>query len=261
MSAEDPGVKAETEVDRDAETAGDPIPQEEGGQTVVGKNLSELIDEIEEEHRQFTAAPSAKGGGDKKETGRPSSQAAAVDELISADEKALENELESAAPSKSPPSDEEISPQAQSPRASEELVEIMREELEPALRSLAQRITAARDKREKEQVEQRIQSLKQAATQRLRNNANKLRKLYGSEHHEKERQLRERYERLMKLAKKISQQKAELKQARAQLDAKLRDAHKIHQELKEIGQTMSKQIGGLEGIVEDDDEDTPSSKG
>jgi hypothetical protein len=50
--------EGEVDADANAKTPGDPLPQEENAETVVGRNLAELIGEIHDEHRQFTDSSS-----------------------------------------------------------------------------------------------------------------------------------------------------------------------------------------------------------
>jgi chromosome segregation ATPase len=132
------------------------------------------------------------------------------------------------------------------------VLDILHRELAAVLERIAEKITAIQQKTMNHELAQRIQSVKRMAMQRLQENARKPRKVYASEYAAKGQELRERYERLMQLANKISQQKAEIQEARSRLQKRLQDANKLHREFSEIGQTMSQQIGDLEGLVGDD---------
>ncbi len=96
--------------------------------------------------------------------------------------------------------------------------------------------------------------LKQAAETQLRAKVVTIRDRYQAAHVAKEKKLRDRYEHLIALANKMTRQKAAIYQARRQLEDKLRLAEKVHNELAQIGLTVTRQLNDLEAMIPDEGE-------
>lgn len=73
---------------------------------------------------------------------------------------------------------------------------------------------------------------------------------------EKEAKVKEQYERLKILADKVARQKMEIQRAKQELREKLEVADRLHMEFDGIRRVLDGQIGVLESLDQDDDEDT-----
>ncbi len=121
----------------------------------------------------------------------------------------------------------------------------------------------------RQEERRRIQALLDSSRQRLRaqlqtqvrDAITKARVQDQKKYQQREQRLRERYEQLARLANRITHQKAAVMKARQQLDEKLKAADLVHQELRDLGHTMYKEIDGLEEIVAQDESQARSSKG
>jgi len=248
--------------DASGEGAEEPVPPDLYADTFTGQKLAELIDQIHEEHRELKRSTSEAEPADTD-----AGQAAAEAEPdISPEESSLGRHLESlvreagAERPESPAPAEQAKPQAKPTPAAEsgdELNQILAE-LETRLRRWAESATAAERARFQEQLQARVANIKRAAEHQMRRNAEKIRQSLQAEQKKKEQRLQKRYEHLMTLANRISRQKAEIQQARKQIDEKLKAADALHREVTQLGENMSRQIGDLEGLMaEGDDTDNP----
>jgi rhodanese-related sulfurtransferase len=68
-----------------------------------------------------------------------------------------------------------------------------------------------------------------------------------------EERLRQNYEKLKRMANKITHQKAEIQRARHQLQQKLLAAEEVHRQLADLGQTMTQQLDNLDGMMPEED--------
>ena len=91
-----------------------------------------------------------------------------------------------------------------------------------------------------------------AATKELHRKAEEIRLIYQSKYEAKELSLRRHYQRLVRLANKITRQKAELQKARRDLKEKLGTTDKLYREVHDIQRMLSQRIGNLDGLDTDD---------
>ena len=68
-----------------------------------------------------------------------------------------------------------------------------------------------------------------------------------------EERLRENYEKLKRMANKITHQKAEIQLARRQLAQKLLAADEVHRQLAELGNSMTEQLDNLDGMMPEEE--------
>ena len=109
--------------------------------------------------------------------------------------------------------------------------------------------------RYEEQLRTRTGQIEVAATKELHRKAEEIRLVYQSKYEAKELALRRHYQRLVRLANKITRQKAELQQARRDLEQKLDTTDSLYREVHDIRRMLKQRIGNLEGIDADDEDD------
>ncbi|MCK5366445.1 MAG: hypothetical protein KAR22_25890, partial [Gammaproteobacteria bacterium] len=164
-----------------------------------------------------------------------------------------------------PPEEPEQSPPAPSPELreirdfelsipEEEMTQITREML-LKLRRCVSAFASAQQLRHEEQLRARTAQIEAAATRELHRKAEEIRLIYQSKYEAKELALRRHYQRLVRLANKITRQKAELQQARRDLEEKLGTADSLYREVHDIRRMLRQRIGNLEGIDADDNDD------
>lgn len=133
-------------------------------------------------------------------------------------------------------------------------------DLEARLRIHVENVRAAERRAYDARLARRMAQLRERAVAELKRKLVKLRSRDRELLAEKERTLRERYAELARLTHRITHQKAQLKQARRQLEEKLHAAEEIHHELARIGQSVTRQLEDLDGLMAPDGEsgsDTP----
>ena len=94
----------------------------------------------------------------------------------------------------------------------------------------------------------RLMELKQKAEAELRRKLVKLRERDKEIVATHAQQLRERYAQLQRIANRFTHQKAQIQHAKRELEEKLRAADRIHRELNEIGQSVTRQLDGLDEV-------------
>ncbi len=95
--------------------------------------------------------------------------------------------------------------------------------------------------------------LKAKAEQEIRAKIVTIRSRYENAHSAREADLRKRYEQLLALANRLARQKAEVYQARHQMEEKLKRAEQLHRELSELGGMVSSQLDQIDGLLPSDD--------
>ena len=94
--------------------------------------------------------------------------------------------------------------------------------------------------------QEKAQRLQQKAANELRKRDAELRQRYATHYRQKEQQLRENYQKLTVLAQKISQQKAQLQQARTYYEDKIKAANAVYKQIADMRQLLGEQIGSGE---------------
>lgn len=125
-------------------------------------------------------------------------------------------------------------------------------ELEARFRRYVEQVRAEERKRAQTQLQVHAKRLRELAEAQLKGKIITIRDRYQAAYIAKEKQLRERYEHLIAMANKMTRQKAAIYQARRQLEDKLRLAEQVHNELAQIGLTVTRQLNDLEGMIEDE---------
>jgi hypothetical protein len=140
----------------------------------------------------------------------------------------------------------------------EELSQITREML-LKLRRCVSAFASAQRLRYEEQLRARTAQVEVAATKELHRKAEEIRLIYQSKYEAKELSLRRHYQRLVRLANKITRQKAELQSARRDLEEKLGATDTLYREVHDIRRMLRQRIGNLEGLDADDDDNNQSA--
>ena len=227
-----------------------PAPRNAYADTVTGARLADLVEEINEHFQEL------EGEGGQKEGDTLDEDALDIEGL---------DEAESVAPP--PPEEPEQAPPAPPPEPppdirdirdfelsipEEEMSQITREML-LKLRRCVSAFASAQRLRYEEQLRTRTGQIEVAATKELHRKAEEIRLVYQSKYEAKELALRRHYQRLVRLANKITRQKAELQKARRDLEEKLGTTDSLYREVQDIRRMLKKRIGNLEGIDADDD--------
>ncbi|NIR29596.1 MAG: hypothetical protein GWN84_09865 [Gammaproteobacteria bacterium] len=254
----DPSGVTSSDDDRSAEQ---PDLDDSHGDTVVGRNLANLIDELHEEHSELKAGRSREDGPDEAPAAQQletDSGQSELDEqiqhIISSDAGELETDLHESAGERALAVRPQESPGVRTASAApDDALSGITQTLEAELRRYAEENAATQRRRFEQRVNNTVAELKQLATERMRKNAEKIRSACHSAYARKEAKLQQRYERLMSLAEKVRRQKTEIREARKQLEAKLEAVDELHRQVSRIGETMSRQVDDLEDMVGHDE--------
>lgn len=95
--------------------------------------------------------------------------------------------------------------------------------------------------------------LKAKAEEEIRAKVARIRARYDTAHAAREQDLKKRYEQLLTLANRLARQKADIYQARHQIEEKLKRAELLHRELSELGGMVSEHLDQIDGMLPLDD--------
>ncbi len=241
----------------------EPVPRDRYADTITGARLADLVEEINDHFQEL------EGKGGQKEGDTLAEDALDIEGLGEEEPAPPPPEEQPAPPPEEqpapPPEEPEQSPPAPSPELreirdfelsipEEEMTQITREML-LKLRRCVSAFASAQQLRHEEQLRARTAQIEAAATRELHRKAEEIRLIYQSKYEAKELALRRHYQRLVRLANKITRQKAELQQARRDLEEKLGTADSLYREVHDIRRMLRQRIGNLEGIDADDNDD------
>ena len=97
--------------------------------------------------------------------------------------------------------------------------------------------------------------LKAQAEEQLRSKVKALRTRFEVANASREQDIRKRYAQLLELANRLTRQKAEINQARQQIEEKLGRAETLHRELAELGGVVSGHLDQIDEMLPADDSD------
>ena len=230
-----------------------PAPRQDYADTVTGERLANLVDEINDRYKDLTSE------SDNTLTG---------DTLIEGvlDVSALDQEKQ---PEVAPEEPQEDVPTAEPDEPGdvrdleltipqEELSQIM-QEMELKLRRSLIAFASAQRIQYEELLRKRTERLKQIATRELHKKALEIRRAYRAKYEAKEQALRRHYQRLVRLANKITRQKAEIQNARRELEEKLKATDSLYREVDGVRRVLKQRIGNLDGLESDDDSNQSAS--
>ncbi|MGH8595368.1 MAG: hypothetical protein ACREXT_01775, partial [Gammaproteobacteria bacterium] len=96
---------------------------------------------------------------------------------------------------------------------------------------------------------EKAQRLQHNAQAELRKRDAQLKQRYADHYRKKEQILRDNYQKLMGLANKISQQKAQLQQARKQFEEKLKAANAVYKQVEDMRRLLGEHIGSIDSTT------------
>ena len=228
-----------------------PVPRDAYADTVTGAHLADLVEEISGQFQELQGAGSQEEGD-------------AVDEETLDTEDLVEQEPAS------PPSEEldgsvpalaQEVPDIRDFELSipdEQMSQITREMLFKIRRCVGAFASAQRLRYE-EQLRARTAQVEAVATKELHRKAEEIRLIYQGKADAKQRALRRHYQRLLRLANQVTQQKAELQQARNDLEKKLRTTDSLYREVHDIRRMLTQRIGNLDGLDAGNDNNNTSA--
>ena len=99
--------------------------------------------------------------------------------------------------------------------------------------------------------------LKLQAEAQLRAKLKTMSSRYEATHAARQQDLRKRYDQLLALATRLTKQKAEINQARVQIDDKLKRVEQLHREFAELGGRVTTQLDEIDLMLPGDDSEVP----
>ena len=248
-----------------------PAPRDAYADTVTGARLADLVEEINDHFQELENAGEQKEGDTLDEdaldiAGLDEDEFAAPPEKP-AEPQEPEEPVEPTVPyvpeSESEPEPEpaEEVPDIRDFDLSipeEEMSQITREML-LKLRRCVSAFASAQRLRYEEQLRARTAQAEIAATKELHRKAEEIRLTYQAKFEAKELTLKRYYQRLVRLANKITRQKAELQRARKDLEEKLGATDSLYREVHDIRRMLAQRIGTLDGLDAEDDNSKSAS--
>jgi len=229
----------------------EPAPRDAYADTVTGARLADLVEEINEHFQDLEDREEKKEGDTLDED--------ALDIANLDDEEPVPpppEEPEKSAPE--PPQEARDVRDLDLSIPEEEMSQITREML-LKIRRCVSAFASAQRLRYEEQLRARTAQVEIAATKELHRKAEEIRIIYQGKYEAKELSLRRHYQRLTRLANKITRQKAELQRARRDLEEKLGATDKLYHEVHDIRRMLKHRIGNLAGLDADDDNNQSAS--
>lgn len=231
-------------LDRPPRAAGEEtVPPALYTETQSGQQLADLVGALHAEHealaRELPATAST--GGSEVKFGE-TTLSVHFDDLSLADEDPLSATAGAGA-------DDDAARRARMRLALDDEISQFTLELEARFRRYVEAVKAQERARYHAQLKAHAGRLQKLAEQQLRAKLATIRERYRAAHKAQEHQLRERYQHLIGLANKVTQQKAGIYEARRQLEDKLRQAEQVHHELAQIGLSVTRQLSDLESLI------------
>lgn len=211
------------------------VPVEAYADTHTGKSLADLIDDIEERHDAIPAeAPPPSEAPESNVDGTTTEfidltvlEAAATANLPAAGPRILSVD------SRQPMPAAIVRTTGAGEFHADELAQMM-SDFEQRVRGYVDATVMGRSIDIERRYQDKLQRLRQSAATEIRNREVLLRNRYEAQYRKKELVLRAHYKKLMALANKISQQKAQLQQARKQFEEKLHAANALYRQVEDM---------------------------
>ena len=220
------------------------VPIEDYAQTVTGQRLADLIDKMDENREQLPIGESTLGA-----------QSSNVSDIRMDDVIDIAPETSDFADRKGP-SVLLVDIHASMPVAQDEILQdeffddpdgatqIVRE-FEYRIREHAEAVAFSRANAVEERYQLQMKRLRWAAAIEVRKRQSLARQKYQRQFKKKELQLRAHYKKLMALANKITDQRAQLQQAKKQFEGKLTAANAVYKQVEDMRKTLREHIGDL----------------
>ncbi len=220
------------------------VPVEDYAHTATGMRLADLIDEMEENNNQLPATDSTLGPN------LTATSEIRLDDVIDIapdpkdeGDRSGPNVLLVDTRAPLPISHDEIL-QDELFNESDELTQIVRE-FEYRVRDHAESIALKRTHALEERYQHKMKRLRKAAAIEVKKRQDVARQKYQQHFKKKELQLRAHYKKLMALANKITEQKAQLQAAKKQFEDKLSAANAVYKQVEDMRKTLRQHIGDL----------------
>jgi rhodanese-related sulfurtransferase len=228
-----------------------PAPRDAYADTVTGVRLADLVEEINDHFQELESKLEQKEGDTLDED--------ALD-IAGLDEEEFDLPLPQKPKQPVPVKPQEVRDirEFELSIPEEEMTQITRDML-LKLRRCVSAFASAQRLRYEEQLRARTAQIEVAATKELHRKAEEIRLVYQTKFEAKELSLRTHYQRLVRLANKITRQKAELQQARKDLGQKLAATDSLYREVHDIRRMLTQRIGNLDGLDAEDDENNNQS--
>ena len=121
-------------------------------------------------------------------------------------------------------------------------------DLEHRVRNYVEANLMERSLETERRYQEKIKHLQQQAQVALRKRDADLKQRYATHYAKKDQVLRENYQKLMTLATKISQQKAQLQATRKQMEEKLQAANAVYKQVEDMRRLLGENIGTLDSL-------------
>jgi rhodanese-related sulfurtransferase len=229
-----------------------PAPRDAYADTVTGERLADLVEEINDHFQEL------EGKIEQKEGDTLDEDALDIAGLDQEDIEPPQPEKKEKPPEPELPQDVRDIREFEINIPEEEMSQITRDML-LKLRRCVSAFASAQRLRYEEQLRSRTAQIEVAATKELHRKAEEIRLIYQEKFEAKELSLRRHYQRLVRLANKITRQKAELQQARKDLEQKLNATDSLYREVHDIRRMLTQRIGNLDGLDAEDDDNNQSA--
>lgn len=222
------------------------VPIDKYAHTAVGQNLADLIDELHENQADLPRARVA-----PTDTSKRDGSALSPNEVfdVSSGTSGLSDTqgtdvllVDTRAPL--PLSHDEILDEEELFDEGDSLTQIV-QDFEYRVRDYVESASYKRVAEVEVRYQEKIQRIRQAAAHEVRKRQQLARERYEQQYKKKELQLRAHYKKLMALANQISEQKAQLQQAKMQFEEKLSAANAVYKQVEDMRKTLRQHIGGL----------------
>lgn len=229
-----------------------PAPRDAYADTVTGARLADLVEEINDHFQELESKLEQKEGDTLDED--------ALD-ITGLDEEEFDPPLPQKPKQPVPVKPQEVRDirDFELSIPEEEMSQITRDML-LKLRRCVSAFASAQRLRYEEQLRARTAQIEMAATKELHRKAEEIRLVYQTKFEAKELSLRTHYQRLVRLANKITRQKAELQQARKDLVQKLGATDSLYREVHDIRRMLTQRIGNLDGLDAEDDDNNNNNQ-
>ena len=221
----------------------EPAPLGAYAETFSGQQLAMLVGALRNEHRGLNGVAAA-APADIAEV--------AVGDRTLGVEIALPDLESTRTPA--PPRDEaEVTPEAAPPAPPADALLAMTRAFEADVRRHVDGIRAEERARAQLKLKGYADKLKAQAEEQMRAKVKALRVRFEQANLTREQDIRRRYEQLLDLANRLTRQKADINQARQQIEDKLRRAEMLHRELAELGGVVSGHLDQIDEMLPADD--------
>ncbi len=216
-------------------------------ETFSGQQLAMLVGALRNEHRGLNGVASAPGN---------TVEVAVGDRTLGVDIELPDLESTRTPPLYRDEPEVTVTPYAPAPVVAEppaDPLHGMTRAFEAELRRYINGIRVEERARAQTKLKGYAEKLKAQAEEQLRTKVKAVKARFEQANVTREQDIRKRYEQLLDLANRLTRQKAEINQARQQIEEKLGRAETLHRELAELGGVVSGHLDEIDGMLPVDD--------